>query len=186
MIKLRVLIILLFFLQIFIIGTPLFASEDNKIVTSAEKIVEKWAAILPEFASYSVVGGKYYQANRLRYEPDTLSYDVKKTDSLVSPYKLILSGGVLFDYNRYSPNATNVWKGSPCQFNTKEEALLHTKPIDFANAEPRRVAQFTAVYALQKGKWVFNSGIEIGEKGGNEIEKFIRANHKELLEIPVE
>jgi hypothetical protein len=177
------------------IETKVWAIDETKLVSSAEKVVEAWGKVLSkevDLVSYTSSG--YWRVRRHKLIDGTLSYDIKKTDSIVSPYMLIVGFKTFFMDNDSSPNAKGYydqnlkkWYG----FKTAEEALTNTNPIDFApDITGRRGLDLDLKvhYAYQKVIWVL--------KGGNRLFGFNFSEHlyskenghyfKDLLSIPIE
>ncbi len=137
-----------------------WSEDETKLISSAEKVVEAWGKLFSKDVDIvSYVSSEYWKVRRYKLVDGTLGYDIKKTDSLVSPYILIVNFKVLFMDNDSSPNARGVyaqdlkkWYG----FRTAEEALNNTKPIDFATAVTDNYVKIH--YAYQKGNWILRGG----------------------------
>jgi hypothetical protein len=195
------LLIMVFVLAVNIITSPpAWPVDEAKLASSGEKVVEAWGKLLSnnvDLVSYDRLPDArsgYWAVRRHKFIDGSMAYDVKKTDSLVSPYMLIVSFKTLFLDNASSPNANGhydnflrKWFG----FKTVEEALSNTKSIDFPPDPKGRVGRdldLKVYYAYQKGIWVL--------KGGDRYFKFNFEKHltskenghyfKELLAIPVE
>ena len=120
-----------------------WAIDESKVAASAEKIAKSWEELLPKKKDkVAVYNGfdKYWKVRE--FKSTSVKFDVQKTDSIISPYLLIVSIEVGYYENDCSLNAnaykigkwqyysykddavieTNVFRG----FKTKEEALSHT------------------------------------------------------------
>jgi hypothetical protein len=123
-----------------------------------------------------------------------MGYDIKRTDSIISPYLLIVSLRTSFMDNAASPNANGHYDSflkKTYGFKTAEEALANTKPMDFPPESTGKVGgelDLKIQYAYQKGVWVL--------KGGNNLFGYNFMEHlnskenghyfKDLLAIPAE
>ena len=120
-----------------------WAIDESKVAASAEKIAKSWEELLPKKKDKVAVYSNTYNYWKVReFDSTSVEFDVQKTDSIVSPYILIVSIGVICCENVRSPNAngymekqlskggldgfsmieTKVFRG----FKTKEEALSYT------------------------------------------------------------
>jgi len=174
--------------------------DQSKILKSAERVVSLWSSGLgrgvdllykyeEESPSYF-----YWTVRRLTLI-GTPSYDVQRTDSLVSPYKLIINFSVKYYDNESGPNANGYYDESlekTYGYRSPEDAMKYTNPEDFIDlnstykSEPGdNVMDLSAFFAFQGGKWVL--------KGGNDLFmlNFFREENKNtdslikmLLQVP--
>lgn len=144
-------------------------SAEKKVVGAWESQLSRGLTILRHIESdrYS-----YYDVRKLVLI-SVLSYDIKKTDSIVSPYKLILNFSVnYFDNttgpkaNGYHSNSTNKTYG----YKTSQEALGCVRASDLEKGSPMDMVVY---YALQKNKWVL--------KGGNSLFQANILRHSKTL-----
>ena len=127
-------------------------SEENLIV-SAKKIVQQWSGLLKK--DHSTVSGEYdtWCVYRSALIGD-LSYDIQKTNSIVSPYLLIITGKAQWGSNLDSPNADNpseVFDNNQ-GFTTKEKALQNVKESDFIG-DSVRYYDIRIYYTLREDVW---------------------------------
>ena len=139
------------------------AADEAAVVVSAEKIAQKWDALLS--AGINLVwfhpGDEYWYVTRYTLLPGSSGFDVKKTDSLVSPYMLIITFSTSPINNTDSPNANGLIKSVKRKggFKSAEDALANVAATDFVGQSFQRSMRLN--YALQKGIWVL--------KGGNDM-----------------
>ena len=178
-----------------ITGLPAFANitDETTLLSSAEKTAKAWEQLLSkgiDLASCETRGGyyKYWHVMRFKYTGN-VGFDIRKTDSIVSPYMLIINFETNFWDNARSPNANGHFSETPelkkwYGFKTSEEALNNVKPIDFDKED---VINCTVYYAFQKGFWVYKGGNDYFE--GN-FERHLKSKEtspyfKDILSIPV-
>lgn len=138
-----------------------FSADDQEILLSGEKLVTSWnEAFAKEVDSVRQFGYEHgWCVERYKLIDGTLGYDIKKTDSLVSPYTLIISLKVLTSDNCSSPNANGSYSKmlkKVHHFKTIEDALNNRLPTDFYPEWTERDIKIN--YAYQKGKWIFKGG----------------------------
>ena len=85
------------------------AISEEKIVTSAEEIVTFWKNLLSNNLSIVFYNPemKYWYVKRLILVNRSLDFDIKKTDSITTPYQLIIRFSFNRWHNRLSPNANS-------------------------------------------------------------------------------
>ncbi len=129
MCKLHARLVIIVFSIIMLTELSAWAADESKVVSSAEKVVKRWVELLPKNDSKAVclIREKEYWIVR-QFRNVEVSYDVKKTDSIISPYILTISIWSSYMDNDQSPSAKGGWTG----FNSEEEALSHTGFKDFA------------------------------------------------------
>lgn len=129
-----------FILFSFFLSTIAIAQTNVDPLKSFEKIIYKCQSAFNSRSTedvYYIPQSKEW-AKRLRKSP-IIKYDVKKTDSLVSPYTAILE----FTDNSYIATATN-------------EADARALIVNAQNASQIRFEN-QATYAMQGGNWVLKS-----------------------------
>ena len=159
-------IIFTVFCLLLIQSNLVFSANEEKVVSSGEKIAETWNA---NFKKDIDVVNKFRDAGwgvrRYKLIEGTFSYDVIKTDSLTSPYMLLIKFKTCLTDNCGSPNAngnySEILKKQYC-FKTIEDALNNVQLTDFADSRCDYLQYDHQInYAYQKGKWIF--------KGGNDV-----------------
>lgn len=131
-------------------------SSTDEVVRSAEEIVTYWDRVVSK--EYTIVDGNdgvwgVYRSKSL----SPLKYDIRKTDSLVSPYMLIMSFKAKWDNNYDSINAnlkSEVFDNN-FGFTSKEDAIKNTTEKDYMGSKPRKY-DCVIYYSYQKNRWVFN------------------------------
>jgi hypothetical protein len=109
------------------------------------------------------------------------SFDVKKTNSLVSPYFLVITFDADLWHNGKGSSADyRVSRASDFYlgFTTKEKALAHMKPSDFTYHIG--LADLTLFYAFQKNCWVYKAA----HGWGTDLEIVEDNAYLKLLTIP--
>jgi hypothetical protein len=148
------------FVILMLTGLSAWAIDEEKLISSAEKIVEAWQTMLDKgmdlvsltrdstywkVMSYKIVG--------------PIGYDIKKTDSIVTPYQLILTFNATVFSNATGPNRNGYYSKSLKEwygFKTMEEALAHKSPADFSVYSDGM--DFRMYYAFQRNAWVLKGG----------------------------
>lgn len=157
-------IIIIFFL-IFISSVAYsWAISDNEIGSSAEKLVGSWEELLSKgvnLAWYSELDDIWKVFKPMPAE-GSFEYDIKKTGSTTTPYKLDIFFKAAFSDNCLSPNANAIQKSTHQKggFKTCKDALDHTTPTDFEASKSANpfIENLVIHYALQKGFWVYENG----------------------------
>lgn len=165
-------IFVIIILSIMITELPVFAIDEAKVVTSAEKIVNNWTELLPKghskFSVY-VSSAKYWIVRK--FLDVSVEYDVQKTDSIVSPYLLIVRIELLWLDNDFSPNANATLYGNEKMrgFKTEEDASAHTESNDFftkySKFSQKAGGNSINVYYLYRGSFWECKGPKKGELG---------------------
>ena len=132
--KLITTFVIIFSIVLLVNCSPTKESREEKIINSAKELVNRWNEFLSKdvsLLSYDIIDGYFYVVKPALFTPP--GYDIKKTDSLVNPYKLTIKFKSIFSDNRESPNANVISKGKKKRrgFKTAEDALIHTKETDF-------------------------------------------------------
>jgi hypothetical protein len=161
----RIKLIVIVFFLIFISSVAYnWALSENEVESSAKKVVSGWEKILSQgvnLAWYSELDN-IWKVFKPTPTKGSFNYDIKKTDSTTTPYKLNISFKAAFSDNLLSPNANAILKSTKKKggFKTSNDALVHTKPTDFeasVSANPF-IEDLVIHYVLQKGFWVYKDG----------------------------
>jgi hypothetical protein len=135
------------------------ASEDQ-IVESAARAAATWEQALGSELLLLGHESVYWVSRTRRVGP--VSYDVQKTTSLVSPYKLVISFKAYALSNISGPRKNATVNGKPIGYTSLEAALAATSPGDFVDFLGRSgegtPITYTAFYAYRKRVWVLNGG----------------------------
>lgn len=140
-------------------GSPTLAIDEEKLIASGERITASWKRLLSmglQILSCDVNGIWSVDKHILIGESN---FDIRKTDSIVSPYMLTITFDTKLSSNTTSPNANyhasslNKMLG----FKTANDALRHTQEIDFDRGFPWKL---NLIYALQKESWVLKDPIK--------------------------
>jgi hypothetical protein len=172
-------------------------NEDN-VVSSAEKVVSRWEELLSQDINVLCHhrGNAVWYVEVVHLVPGSMSFDVEKTSSIVTPYRLIVNFIINSKDNLYSPNANGEDK---IGFKNKEDAFKHMKENDFRIFPPGISTpeielemqsdshELRCYYAFQKGSWVLKHG---NDKFVDNIGKCMFENENfhyfiDLFEIPV-
>ncbi len=120
-------------------GTICGAISEEKIVSSAEEIVAFWRNLLSNNLSIVIYNPemKYWHVNRLVLVNRSLDFDIKKTDSIVTPYQLTIRLSFNRWHNQHSPNANSdyEYENRIRGFKTADDALANTGNSDFEEAK---------------------------------------------------
>jgi len=149
-----------------------FAVDETKLISSAEKLIEELRSMVGRgyYPLYQEPASKKWKVFKISYVNGSESYDITKTDSIVSPYILKINFRVIFHgSNSNSPNATGPYIESlkaKILFTNREDALKNVKDIDFTeiNDQGKRVAakpyarELRCDYGLQSRNWVLKGG----------------------------
>jgi hypothetical protein len=141
-----------------------WAISYNKADSSAKKLISSWEKLLSKgvnLAWYSELDDIWKVFKPMPAE-GSFQYDVRKTGSTTTPYKLNIFFKAAFSDNLLSPNANATLKSTQKKggFKTCNDALAHTKPTDFeasVSANPF-IEDLVIHYVLQKGFWVYKNG----------------------------
>ena len=193
---------------------PSWAINEDKVISSAEKVVNKWEEVLMKgvyIVSLTAFCEKdTWKVNKPTPIKGSFSYDIRKTDSIITPYQLIISFKSLIGENKNSPNANSTkiedkWSGTipitttkvevKCGFKTIQDALNHIEPTDFKNKtfdnKDDHIFDLVINYSFQKNSWIFKGGNrEFMAYIGYFIEGALKQKEndryfKDLIEIPV-
>jgi hypothetical protein len=150
----RIKFIVIIFFLIFISSVAYsWAISDNEVGSSAEKLVSSWEKLLSKgvnLAWYSELDDIWKVFKPMPAE-GSFKYDIKKTDSTTTPYKLNICFKAAFNDNLLSPNANAILKSTQKKggFKTCNDALVHTKPTDFeASVSANPLVTFKSVYIV--------------------------------------
>lgn len=155
--------------------------DQSKLLKSAERVVSIWASnleggfnVLKRVESSSLDKENYYYWTVRRLTLIGIpSYDVRRTDSLVSPYKLIINFRVKYEDNTSGPNVNGYYSKSLKRtygYSSAENAMRYTNPEDFIDLNPicksrpgSNVMRLSTFYAFQGDKWVLKGGSDLFE-----------------------
>lgn len=146
---------LIFLAFFFCFPTKVFPVTNEMLISSAKNIVTKWDNLLRD--DHTLVSGDegiwcVYRSTLI----GDLSFDIQETNSIVSPYLLIISGQTRWDHNLnsiFADRENEVVSGN-FGFTTKEKAMSHVKPSDFGHGVTR-LYDIKLFYAYQGGSWIF-------------------------------
>ncbi len=147
-------------------GTICGAISEEKIVSSAEEIVAFWRNLLSNNLSIVIYNPemKYWHVNRLVLVNRSLDFDIKKTDSIVTPYQLTIRLSFNRWHNQHSPNANSdyEYENRIRGFKTADDALANTGNSDFEEAKYTYVElisrNMAILYVLKNKTWILKGG----------------------------
>lgn len=146
-----------------------FASDNELLISSGKEILLKWENMLSKgYTDVSQDKGGGWRAGKHLLVPGSGSYDIKKSDSIVSPYVLILKFQTSYlGTNGFSPNANGPYYKyfkRKYGFNTAEEALANCSAADFVEQDgmpaKEHVYDIMLSYLYQDGSWIIGKGNE--------------------------
>ena len=106
---------------------------EQEIISSFENLVKEVEKIIKSFPETVVYRDPGYRKEKITFK--SISYDIQKTDSLISPYK----GIIVFETNwEFGPNLSTA---SQAERSKPNETLIENE-------------QHQVVYAYQNNKWV--------------------------------
>ena len=133
-----------------------FANE-KKIIETGKHKADSWFKILSEPGISLNGDAGSWVVYRSSVVPGSTGYDIKKTDSIISPYLLIISANARWENNSQSRRAevpTIINKKIMVGFETEESALKNMTEDDFSICSDRETFNIQISYAYQNGKWV--------------------------------
>jgi len=145
------------------------ASDDEVLISSGKSILLTWENMLSKgYIDVSQDKGGGWRAGKHLWLPGSGSYDIKKSDSIVSPYILILKFQTRYlGTNGFSPNANGPYYKyfkRKYGFNTAEEALANCSDVDFVDqngmSAKEHVYDIMLSYLYQDGSWIIGKGNE--------------------------
>jgi hypothetical protein len=172
--KLIVLIfsVILFFNEISINYS--YASDQASLISSGKGVLYAWEKMLSKgYLDVSQDKGGGWKVTKHLWPPGSGSYDIKKSDSIVSPYILIIKfktrhcGSNFFSLNANGPYYAYFKR--KCGFNSAQEALANCNNTDFVNRDvmsgqisPAKEDLYDILisYLYQDGSWVISKGNE--------------------------
>lgn len=192
-------IIIVFFLIFLSNVTSNWATNEDNVVSSAEKVVSRWQEILSQDINLLCYhrGKAVWYVEVVHLIPGSMSFDVENMSSIVIPYRLTLSFMIDSKKNWYSPNANSEDKFG---FKNKGDAFKHMKENDFRIFPPgvstpeielemqSNPHELRCYYAFQKGSWVLKHGNDTFDSNLGQC-LFIDENFHyfiDIFEIPVE
>ncbi len=184
-------------------------AEVNKdeLISSAEKIVFSWEKMLTK-GYYGLTEtvwnekcSKSFAVCKILWVKDSGAYDIKTTESIISPYELIIMFKAEdFNTNAESQHANSWCSGAPGNnwgFKSAEDAFLHIDESDFKINNGSLIIDIVLKYALQKENWILKDILWVF-KGLNKFDDFdidikngtslFRANEhyfQNLIKIPI-
>ena len=144
-----------------------FASDKELLISSGKRIFLTWENMLSKgYIDVSQDKGGGWRAGKHLWFPGSGSYDIKKSDSIVSPYILILKFKTrYFGTNGFSPNANGPYYKyfkRKYGFNTAEEALANCSDNNFVDQDgmpaKEHVYDIMLSYLYQDGSWIIGKG----------------------------
>jgi hypothetical protein len=176
-------------------GTICGAIYEEKIVSSAEEIVAFWENLLSSNLNIVIYNPemKYWHVNRLVLVNRSLDFDIKKTDSIVTPYQLTIRLSLNRWHNRRSPNANSdyEYENRIRGFKTADDALANTGNSDFEEAKYTYVElisrKMTILYVLKNKTWILKGGNDYFDAYiGQHISDVNNAHlFKNVLSVPI-
>lgn len=171
------------------------AISDEKIVSSAEEIVTLWENILSNNLSIVVYNPemKYWHVNRLFLVNRSLYFNIKRTDSAVTPPQIIIRFSYNRWHNRLSHNANSdyEYKNRILGFKTADDALANTGNSDFEEVKythEELISRTIAIrYVLKNKTWILQGGNDqfetyIGQHISDVNNTFL---FKNVLSVPI-
>ena len=160
-----VIISILFLFNLAISG----ANSEDKIISSAEEIAALWKNLLSNKCNILIYNSEmhYWHVHRIVLINKSFNYNLKKTDSIGTPYQLIIRFSFNRSHNRFSSKANSdyEYKNRTIGFKTADDALANIGDSDFENAEysylEKISRQMTITYALNKKVWILESGNDL-------------------------
>jgi hypothetical protein len=166
---------MVFLISIFFGGSTARAVDEQKLIDSGEKLAAAWEQMLTK-GCLIVNEVLYWKVKKITGTPGSTKFDIKKSDSIVSPYILVISS--VFRYHGQSPERRG--------FKTPKEALSNIQEADFLeNGIPMAMQ---VIYAYQKGFWVLNDGNKDFNwhiKGNMHVEENMHY-FKNLIKVPAQ
>lgn len=158
------LIVIIFFLLFIVNVSSSWAISEDRVESSAEDLVGKWEKLISKEPSllyyYDDMGA--WSVTKIHLVSGSLGFDIRRTNSIVTPYRLIIYLKTNFSGNDGSPNANFVKSnGNKFGFKTAKDALNNTKPIDLSMDSFKGIPfeyDLAIYYAFQKNFWVFKNG----------------------------
>ena len=189
---------IVFFLIFLSNVTSSWAINEDNLVSSAQKVVSRWEEMLSQDINLLCYhrGKAVWYVEVLHLVPGSMSFDIEKMSSIVTPYRLTVSFIINSKENLYSPNANGEDKFG---FENKEDAFKHMNEKDFRVFPPgvstpeieseiqSNRHELRCYYAFQKGSWVLKHG---NDKFDNDIGQCMYEEENfhyfiDLFEIPV-
>lgn len=133
------------------------AVSNDILIRSAEIIVSDWTKLLS--SDHKFVSGEnnvWGVYRSVLMQP--LSYDIQQTNSIVSPYLLIIYGKSKWEHNfdsKHSDKYSEVFE-SNFGFKTQETALINIFDDDFG-VKAKRIYDFKIYYSYQNGFWILKN-----------------------------
>ena len=162
-------------------------AEVQEIVSSGERLMGLWQDMLSgECQFVHQYKPAYYGVDKYRFIAESFRFDIQRTTSLVSPYRLTISFKAEYKSNEQSPsaNATS-FQGQRFGFKTAAQAEANVAAGDFGEGH---IFDYSIFYVYQSGFWIYKGATQ-GSFDFN-IETFLRreANAQKfqrLLKVPL-
>jgi hypothetical protein len=167
---LSVFFIMFFYSQIITLS---FAADEKKLVSSADRLLQEWKKMISNgyYPLMQDSNTKMWSVMRASFVEGSGAYDIKKTESIVTPHVLTLSFQIVqLGSNTFSPNAngsySNIFKRIS-GFKTQEEALDNLKESDFLFSKDNQFVEWKGkgliyniicYYAFQNNNWILKGG----------------------------
>lgn len=187
------------------LATESIALETNekKLMSSAKKVVAAWGRMLSKgYMDVSYDTGKlgWWRVTKHLWVDGSAYFDIRKTDSIVSPYKLIITFKTKHcGDNDFSPNANGPYSDyfkRKCGFKTVHDALSNINESDFLEREYNgsyvsakgRIRDMMVIYAFQNSSWVIKDGNKnFNIYFGRDLQSKENGHYfKDLIVFPVE
>jgi hypothetical protein len=172
-----------------IVQVAMGSAEEAEIVSSGERLLGLWQDTLsPGYQYVHKYKPDYYGVRKYKVVPSSFRYDIQRTNSLVSPYRLLISFSVEYSSNEKSPLANaGYYAGRQYGFKTAQQAEDNVTPGDFDETSTSTF-DFSVNYVYQDGFWVYK-----GPNGGGfdlNVSPFLKKDEnalkfERLLKVPV-
>jgi len=171
------------------------AIAEEKIVSSAEEIVTFWEDLLSDKLDIVIYNTEmdYWYVNRIVMVNQSFDFEIINTDSIATPYQLIITLSFNRWHNRFSPNANSNYgyENRIWGFKSAEDALANTGKSYFEEAEYSTMEKISRkmamVYVLKKEAWILEGGNDLFETYiGQHISDVNNAHlFKNVLSVPI-
>lgn len=162
------------FLIIIVLAIPSnsLAIDESKLISSAEKVANNWKKLINSKMDWVINEENYYFVQRIKLINNYVDYDIKKTDSIISPYDLHISFQLLelMNYRKKELEKRNYNLGYkekfikryPIElldhfaFRSKEEALSYLNVEEFGSpliSHEYKKWDFSIIYRLKQNTW---------------------------------
>ncbi len=147
------------------------ANSEEKFISAAEEIAAIWEDLLSNKLNILLYNPTmhYWHVHQIVLVNKSFNFNIKKTDSIVSPYQLIIR----FSFNRWhnrlshKANSDYEYENHIIGFRTPDDALANIGNSDFKEAEYSYVEkisrQMRMTYVLKKKVWILEGGNDLFE-----------------------